>query len=188
ERLTSQCAEIWAGGGHCLPSRDVGGEGAQVLAAYRDCVERIAGYPAYRWSRHLLARAWRGAFASTVVETRWRFGLAPQPATLCEYLPVRVPSVFFPALFATALAASSLPPVAAEDLRGFDHACHLAGLAVRVANDLQSVERELAEGTPNAMAVLTAAGWTATQAASELLAVLGDALAELTDTVAELPA
>ncbi|MBL7497662.1 hypothetical protein I6A84_17595 [Frankia sp. CNm7] len=191
EALARDCAALWAGeaetGRRARARRAVGDEEGQVLAAYRDCVERVAGYPAYRWAGRPLARAWRRAFASTVLETRWRFGLAPTPTTLDDYLPVRAQSVFYPALCATALAASHLPPVADGAVRAYEDACHLAGLAVRVANDLQSVERELAEGSPNAMAILLASGHTMRQAADELLAILGAALADLTEALTLLP-
>lgn len=158
----------------------------QVIAAYRDCFRRVRRYPAVSWAGERLTRYWAEGFNGMCQEARWRLGVDPAP-DLLTYLDNGVVSIFVPLFGALTIAMTDLPAHDEHDLRAFDEATRLSGLAIRLSNDLRTAERERDEGNVNAVPLLIEAGHTQAQAADMVRGAVRAVEADLAAAVHVLP-
>lgn len=158
----------------------------QVIDAYRDGFRRVRRYPAARWAGERLTRYWAEGFKGMCQEARWRLGVDPAP-DLLTYLDNGVASIFVPLFGALKIAMSDLPASDEHDLRAWDQATRLSGLAIRLSNDLRTAERERDERNVNAVSLLIEAGRTQAQAADIVRAAVQAVRADLATAVQVLP-
>lgn len=184
EQLSDQCRRI--------PSVPAQASGAatsvrqQVIAAFEDCYRRLSAYPAYTPVRDFLLLQWCRCHEAMLQEARWRLSLDPVP-TMAEYLANGVFSIFVCFVHGALAAMTDLPAPAKEDLGRYEAALRSGALAVRLANDMRTFERESREGTPNAVTLLVNSGEPVRDALLTLRNSLDTALTDLDTQLATLP-
>ncbi|MFC0112524.1 terpene synthase family protein [Kibdelosporangium aridum] len=183
-QFTEMCLAVGKGNAP-TPADRVSDPEAQVLAALRECSGRFAKYPAYAKLQGYVTERWNRCFTAMCQESRWRLHGEPPP-TLDDYLANAVWSFFVPLYFAVATTTLDPDDLSEDALGTWDKVMHVGSRAMRLCNDLRSAERERAEGSLNALALLTRSGHTEPDAIAAILAEVHESLAELDARIAEL--
>lgn len=142
------------------------GDGDDLAAMLHETYLELSRQPLFP----SLAAPWRQALRDHLHghlrEHGWRSDYRQNPASLpsyADYLAVGCHTIGFPLIPWTFLIAFS-DPTAPAHLAGLEEMAVTAGVCLRLANDIRSYERELAEGKINAIVILS---WTAVGEAAQ---------------------
>jgi len=142
------------------------GDGDDLAAMLHETYLELSRQPLFP----SLAAPWRQALRDHLhghlQEHGWRSDYRQNPASLpsyADYLAVGCHTIGFPLIPWTFLIAFS-DPTAPAHLAGLEEMAVTAGVCLRLANDIRSYERELAEGKINAIVILS---WTAVAEAAQ---------------------
>jgi Terpene synthase family 2, C-terminal metal binding len=186
EAFAADCVRVVQAAGDPVGHRPGTDPASQVLAALSETCARVRGYPAASTHYPNMLRHWQAHATATVRELRWSADRDQWP-TYPDYLANGAVTSYFGTWWAAVLIiAGPLParPAHAELVRRASAQISTAG---RILNDIRTSEREKADGTPNAVAILEATGLDRPAVLGRLLAAVDRHRADLEAVLAGYP-